>query len=203
MKGGGDNWLDSSSPAFFLSGRALWFPGHLVVMGLAQCSDPPYSSALFCLLFTEPRLRFQVPLVDVEVLERQDAVLECQVPLETIPTMWYLEDKRLQPSPKYLMEERGLLRRLIVRDARADDDGIYLCEMGGKGRSVGELSVHGEENLLKLFEYYKQYRKRREIKCQKTCTRKSYYLSREVFSVYDSHSNWIKLFCIFPQFLFE
>ncbi|KAJ6665562.1 hypothetical protein lerEdw1_003405 [Lerista edwardsae] len=91
----------------------------------------------------EPRLRFQVPLVDVEVLERQDAVLECQVPVDTIPTVWYLEDKRLQPSPKYLMEEQGLLRRLTVRDARADDDGIYLCEMEGKGRSVGELSVQG------------------------------------------------------------
>ncbi|XP_025027235.1 obscurin-like protein 1 isoform X6 [Python bivittatus] len=91
----------------------------------------------------EPRLRFQAPLVDVEVMEHQDAVLECQVPLETIPTAWYLEDKRLQPSPKYLMEEQGLLRRLTVRDARADDDGIYLCEMEGKGRSVGELSVQG------------------------------------------------------------
>lgn len=126
-------------------------------MGLAQCSDPTYSSALFCLLLAEPRLRFQMPLVDVEVLERQDAVLECQVPLETIPAVWYLEDKRLQPSPKYLMEEQGLLRRLTVRDARADDDGIYLCEMEGKGRSVGELSVHGEENLdgslLGLFEW--------------------------------------------------
>ncbi|KAM6460475.1 obscurin-like protein 1 isoform 5-T5 [Liasis olivaceus] len=91
----------------------------------------------------EPRLRFQAPLVDVEVMEHQDAVLECQVPLETIPTAWYLEDKRLQPSPKYLMEEQGLLRRLTVRDARADDDGIYLCEMEGKGRSIGELSVQG------------------------------------------------------------
>nr|XP_020647781.1 obscurin-like protein 1 isoform X5 [Pogona vitticeps] len=91
----------------------------------------------------EPRLRFQAPLVNVEVMERQDAILECQVPLETIPTVWYLEDKRLHPSPKYLMEEHGLLRRLTVRDARADDDGIYLCEMEGKGRSIGELSVQG------------------------------------------------------------
>ncbi|XP_032067800.1 obscurin-like protein 1 [Thamnophis elegans] len=91
----------------------------------------------------EPQLQFQAPLMDVEVMEHQDAVLECQVPLETMPTAWYLEDKRLQPSPKYLMEEQGLLRRLTVRDARADDDGIYLCEMEGKGRSIGELSVQG------------------------------------------------------------
>ncbi|XP_054826058.1 obscurin-like protein 1 [Eublepharis macularius] len=107
------------------------------------CNTAGHTLSAVRLHVKEPRLRFQVPLVDVEVLERQDAVLECRVPLETIPTVWYLEDKRLQPSPKYLMEEQGLLRRLTVRDARADDDGIYLCEMEGKGRSVGELSVQG------------------------------------------------------------
>ncbi|XP_066467658.1 obscurin-like protein 1 isoform X2 [Tiliqua scincoides] len=107
------------------------------------CNTAGQTLSSVSLRVKEPRLRFQVPLVDVEVLERQDAVLECQVPVDTIPTVWYLEDKRLQPSPKYLMEEQGLLRRLTVRDARADDDGVYLCEMEGKGRSVGELSVQG------------------------------------------------------------
>ncbi|NXU26644.1 OBSL1 protein, partial [Thalassarche chlororhynchos] len=91
----------------------------------------------------EHRLRFQVQLADVEVAEREDAVLECQVPLETIPTAWYLEDRELQPSHKYVMEERGVLRRLIIRDARADDDGIYLCQMKDKGRSIAEVSVRG------------------------------------------------------------
>ncbi|XP_062972899.1 obscurin-like protein 1 isoform X2 [Elgaria multicarinata webbii] len=107
------------------------------------CNTAGQTLSAVSLHVKEPRLRFQAPLVDVEVMERQDAVLECRVPLEAIPTVWYLEDKRLQPSPKYLMEEQGLLRRLTVRDARADDDGIYLCEMEGKGRSVGELSVQG------------------------------------------------------------
>uniref|UniRef100_A0A8C8VLB6 Obscurin-like protein 1 n=1 Tax=Pelusios castaneus TaxID=367368 RepID=A0A8C8VLB6_9SAUR len=91
----------------------------------------------------EHRVRFQMQLEDVEVQECQDAVLECQVPLETIPTAWYLEDKPLQPSHKYLIEEQGLVRRLTIRDARADDDGIYLCEMQDKGRSIAEVSVRG------------------------------------------------------------
>ncbi|KAM6078945.1 obscurin-like protein 1 isoform 2-T2 [Theristicus caerulescens] len=91
----------------------------------------------------EHRLRFQVQLADVEVVEREDAVLECQVPLETIPTAWYLEDRELQPSHKYVMEERGVLRRLTIRDARTDDDGIYLCQMKDKGRSIAEVSVRG------------------------------------------------------------
>ncbi|XP_059676700.1 obscurin-like protein 1 [Gavia stellata] len=91
----------------------------------------------------EHRLRFQVQLADVEVVEREDAVLECQVPLETIPTAWYLEDRELQPSHKYVMEERGVLRRLTIRDACTDDDGIYLCQMKDKGRSIAEVSVRG------------------------------------------------------------
>ncbi|XP_041328826.1 obscurin-like protein 1 isoform X2 [Pyrgilauda ruficollis] len=91
----------------------------------------------------EHRLRFQVQLADVEVAEREDAVLECQVPLETIPTSWYLEDRELQPSHKYVMEEQGLVRRLTIRDARIDDDGIYLCQMKDKGRSIAEVSVRG------------------------------------------------------------
>ncbi|NWR55535.1 OBSL1 protein, partial [Bucorvus abyssinicus] len=91
----------------------------------------------------EHRLRFQVQLADVEVVEREDAVLECQVPLETIPTAWYLEDRELQPSQKYVIEERGVVRRLTIRDARTDDDGIYLCQMKDKGRSIAEVSVRG------------------------------------------------------------
>ncbi|NXU77617.1 OBSL1 protein, partial [Oreotrochilus melanogaster] len=87
----------------------------------------------------EHRLRFQVQLADVEVAEREDAVLECQ----TIPTSWYLEDRELQPSHKYVMEEQGVLRRLTIRDARTDDDGIYLCQMKDKGRSIAEVSVRG------------------------------------------------------------
>lgn len=103
----------------------------------------PTHPKLLSLPVAEHRLRFQVQLADVEVAEREDAVLECQVPLETIPTSWYLEDRELQPSHKYVMEEQGVLRRLTIRDARIDDDGIYLCQMKDKGRSIAEVSVRG------------------------------------------------------------
>lgn len=92
----------------------------------------------------EHRVRFQVQLEDVEVSEREDAVLECHVPLETIPTAWFLEDRELQPSHKYVMEDHGVVRRLTIRDARTDDDGIYLCQMKDKGRSIAEVSVRGD-----------------------------------------------------------
>ena len=88
-------------------------------------------------------MRFKRPLKDVEVRERDVAVLECEVPEESVPAAWYLEDKRLQPSSKYAMETKGTRRRLTIHDAGADDDGVYLCEMPDGGKSIAELAVKG------------------------------------------------------------
>lgn len=93
-------------------------------------------------------MRFKRPLKDVEVRERAVAVLECEVPEESIPTAWYLEDQRLQPNSKYDMEQRGTRRRLTIQNVGADDDGVYLCEMADGGKSIAELSVKGEGRLL-------------------------------------------------------
>uniref|UniRef100_A0A3B4YED4 Obscurin-like protein 1 n=1 Tax=Seriola lalandi dorsalis TaxID=1841481 RepID=A0A3B4YED4_SERLL len=89
----------------------------------------------------EPPVRFKQPLIDLEVWERDLAVLECEVPEDSVPITWYLEDRRLQPGAKYGMEEWGTKRRLTIRDIGVDDDGIYLCEMPDGGRSIAEVAV--------------------------------------------------------------
>ncbi|XP_067371935.1 obscurin isoform X3 [Channa argus] len=91
----------------------------------------------------EPPVRFKQPLIDLEVWERDLAVLECEVPEDSVPITWYLEDRRLQPGAKYGMEEWGTKRRLTIRDIGVDDDGIYLCEMPDGGRSIAEVAVRG------------------------------------------------------------
>ncbi|KAK6292738.1 hypothetical protein J4Q44_G00373230 [Coregonus suidteri] len=91
----------------------------------------------------EPPVRFKQPLIDLEVWERDLAVLECEVPEDSVPITWYLEDRRLQPGAKYGMEEWGTKRRLTIRDIGVDDDGIYLCEMADGGRSIAEVAVKG------------------------------------------------------------
>ncbi|XP_041637515.1 obscurin-like protein 1a [Cheilinus undulatus] len=90
-----------------------------------------------------PAVRFRRPLKDVEVRERDVAVLECEVPDESIPSAWYLEDQRLMPSSKYGMEQKGTRRRLTIHDVGTDDDGVYLCEMPDGAKSIAELSVKG------------------------------------------------------------
>ncbi|XP_034042541.1 obscurin-like protein 1 [Thalassophryne amazonica] len=91
----------------------------------------------------EPLVRFKQPLIDLEVWERDLAVLECEVPEDSVRITWYLEDRRLQPGTKYGMEEWGTKRRLTIRDIGVDDDGIYLCEMPDGGRSIAEVAVKG------------------------------------------------------------
>ncbi|CAB1426647.1 unnamed protein product [Pleuronectes platessa] len=91
----------------------------------------------------EPPVRFKQPLIDLEVWERDLAVLECEVPEDSVAITWYLEDRRLQPGDKYGMEEWGTKRRLTIRDIGVDDDGIYLCEMPDGGRSIAEVAVKG------------------------------------------------------------
>ncbi|XP_072303057.1 obscurin-like protein 1a [Eucyclogobius newberryi] len=90
-----------------------------------------------------PSVRFRLQLKDVEVAERDVAVLECEVPDESLPAAWYLEDQRLMPNQKYGMEQKGTRRRLTIRDVNTDDDGVYLCEMPDGAKSIAELSVKG------------------------------------------------------------
>ncbi|XP_051046478.1 obscurin-like protein 1 isoform X2 [Phodopus roborovskii] len=91
----------------------------------------------------EPRLRFTRPLQDVEGREQGIVVLECKVPNSRIPTAWFREDQRLLPCRKYEQIEEGTVRRLIIHKLKADDDGVYLCEMRGRVRTVANVTVKG------------------------------------------------------------
>nr|XP_036871751.1 obscurin-like protein 1 isoform X6 [Manis javanica] len=91
----------------------------------------------------EPRLRFTRPLQDVEGREHGIAVLECKVPNSRIPTAWFREDQRLLPCRKYEQIEEGAVRRLVIHRLKADDDGVYLCEMRGRVRTVANVTVKG------------------------------------------------------------
>ncbi|OCT63341.1 obscurin-like protein 1 isoform X2 [Xenopus laevis] len=86
--------------------------------------------------------RFPAPLKDIAVREGQDAVLECSVPDGT-RTSWFLEDQRLHPDKHHHMEEHGPIRRLIIRGARTDDDGVYMCQTQQGAQSIAEVAVRG------------------------------------------------------------
>lgn len=65
------------------------------------------------------------------------------MPNSRIPTAWFREDQRLLPCRKYEQIEEGTVRRLIIHRLKADDDGVYLCEMRGRVRTVANVTVKG------------------------------------------------------------
>lgn len=71
-------------------------------------------------------------------------MLECKVPNSRIPTSWFREDQRLLPCRKYEQIEEGNVRRLVIHKLKADDDGVYLCEMRGRVRTVANVTVKGQ-----------------------------------------------------------
>lgn len=79
----------------------------------------------------------------MEGREHGIAVLECKVPNSRIPTAWFREDQRLLPCRKYEQIEEGAVRRLVIHRLKADDDGVYLCEMRGRVRTVANVTVKG------------------------------------------------------------
>ncbi|XP_069792095.1 obscurin-like protein 1a isoform X2 [Narcine bancroftii] len=116
--------------------------GGLYTCAASNTAGHTLSSVL--LHIKEPPTKFRSQLQDIEVREREQAILECEVPAESMPAAWYLEDRRLQPSAKYVIEQQGSLRRLTIKDITMDDDGVYLCQMKDGGRSIAEVAVKGK-----------------------------------------------------------
>ncbi|XP_078455386.1 obscurin [Lampetra planeri] len=96
------------------------------------------------LIVNEPLVPFKERLRDVEVMERQSATLQCEVPAESAHASWFMEETPLAPkADKYVMEEEGTMRRLTICNVTADDEAVYVCEMPEGSRTVAELSVKG------------------------------------------------------------
>uniref|UniRef100_H3A8L3 Obscurin, cytoskeletal calmodulin and titin-interacting RhoGEF n=1 Tax=Latimeria chalumnae TaxID=7897 RepID=H3A8L3_LATCH len=110
-----------------------------------------YSSVLVIvkgpLAWAEPRIPFKTKLRDVEVQEKETAMLQCEVVAPSTDTSWFKEETRLDQGAKYKIEEEGTLRRLTIRNVTTDDDAVYICEMMEGSRTVAELSVKG--NIVK------------------------------------------------------
>ncbi|XP_058876960.1 obscurin-like [Acipenser ruthenus] len=104
-----------------------------------------YSAVL--VIVKEPKVPFKTKLRDVEVLEKETATLQCEVPISTTEASWFMEETKLSQSSKYLMEEEGTLRRLTIHNLTTDDDAVYICEMKEGSRTVAELAVIG--NIIK------------------------------------------------------
>ncbi|XP_060776992.1 obscurin isoform X3 [Neoarius graeffei] len=113
----------------------------LYTCNASNLAGQTYSAVL--VIVKEPAVAFKKKLQDVEVKEKEMAMMMCEVPMPSTQTSWFMEETRLEQSPKYRMEQEGTLRRLTINNVTTNDDAVYICEMKEGSRTVAELTVLG------------------------------------------------------------
>ncbi|XP_049336739.1 obscurin isoform X9 [Astyanax mexicanus] len=113
----------------------------LYTCNASNMAGQTYSAVL--VIVKEPKVPFKRKLEDVEVKEKETAMLQCEVPGPTTQANWFMEETRLEQNAKYRMDEQGTLRRLTIHNVTTNDDAVYICEMKEGSRTVAELTVLG------------------------------------------------------------
>uniref|UniRef100_A0A4W4FCR3 Obscurin, cytoskeletal calmodulin and titin-interacting RhoGEF b n=1 Tax=Electrophorus electricus TaxID=8005 RepID=A0A4W4FCR3_ELEEL len=113
----------------------------LYTCNASNMAGQTYSAVLVTV--KEPKVPFKRKLQDVEVKEKESALLHCEVPMAAMQTSWFMEETRLRQNAKYRMDEEGTLRRLTIHNVTTNDDAVYICEMEEGSRTVAELTVLG------------------------------------------------------------
>ncbi|MCI4374319.1 hypothetical protein PGIGA_G00004900 [Pangasianodon gigas] len=113
----------------------------LYTCNASNLAGQTYSAVL--VIVKEPTVSFKKKLKDVEVKEKETAMLLCEVPMPSTQASWFMEETRLEENAKYRMEQDGTLRRLTIRNVTTNDDAVYICEMKEGSRTVAELTVLG------------------------------------------------------------
>ncbi|XP_062847132.1 obscurin isoform X3 [Trichomycterus rosablanca] len=113
----------------------------LYTCNASNLAGQTYSAVL--VIVREPKVPFKKKLQDVEVKEKETAMLQCEVPVPSSQASWFMEETRLEQNAKYRMEQEGTLCKLMIHNVTTNDDAVYICEMKEGSRTVAELTVLG------------------------------------------------------------
>ncbi|CAF0822074.1 unnamed protein product, partial [Didymodactylos carnosus] len=81
------------------------------------------------------------PLENIEVIENNEAIFECQLTLEDAQIEWYHNNQRLTNSDHHIIASRGTTHQLIIPHVNMNDDGEYSIRVDNKNTSTGQLYV--------------------------------------------------------------
>ncbi|KAG9472586.1 hypothetical protein GDO78_018425 [Eleutherodactylus coqui] len=107
-----------------------------------------------CLSVKELPILFKEGLKNIEVLECGEAVFQCQVTKPTAQLLWKKGQKTLEPSDKYMMQQKEISVELVIRDVTLKDSGNYTCIIGEEATTatltVNELPARFSSKLTNL-----------------------------------------------------
>lgn len=83
-------------------------------------------------------------LHDLEVIERNDTILEVEITSQTADVSWLKDGISLTPlSDKIEFIKEGPIRKLLIRSTSIQDEGEYTCTLLDQ-ECVAELTVVGK-----------------------------------------------------------
>ncbi|XP_070200689.1 twitchin-like isoform X4 [Littorina saxatilis] len=100
------------------------------------------------LIVAEPEWEFMKKLDDVEAVEREKAIFECDVSDSEADVTWWRGEKELKSGGKFEFLKDGLKRRLQIKNCSSKDDGKYTCKML-KQETTAELYVEPDVKFIK------------------------------------------------------
>ena len=87
--------------------------------------------------------KWDVPLEDVTVNERESAEFSCVLCVKNVKVVWKVKGQEVEVSPKYAMYADGKNHKLVVSKCRPIDIGDISCAYG-KIVTEAKLNVIGE-----------------------------------------------------------
>lgn len=91
----------------------------------------------------ELEMDFTVPLKDVSVPEKKQAMFECTITKDVPKVMWLKGSDILSTGDKYDIIDDGKKHILVINNCEFDDEGQYTIEVLGK-KSTAQLTVEGK-----------------------------------------------------------
>lgn len=66
----------------------------------------------------------------MEITERETAILEVEVTSDTADVSWQKDGEKIEELPdKFVIEKKGNLRKLLIRNTSVHDEGEYTCSL--------------------------------------------------------------------------
>lgn len=67
---------------------------------------------------------------ELRFLVSDDIVLECELSRANVGAKWYKNSTPVEGNERYCEEEEGAFRSLVILNARLEDSGKYLLDVG-------------------------------------------------------------------------
>ncbi|XP_077869357.1 immunoglobulin superfamily member 22-like, partial [Saccoglossus kowalevskii] len=107
------------------------------------CGDEPDSAELF--VEPKPKPQFVKLLQSQQVMERDRAVLQCDVNMDDVELIWLKDGAPVKADNRVKIRHAGLIHQLIFEDVKMDDEADYEVKVKGLEETCSSCSLLVDE----------------------------------------------------------